>query len=521
MQPSRLRLSLEQLEARVTPAVWGVPWPDPAHMTLSFVPDGTDISGTPSVLFQKLNVQALPVFWQQQVLAGFQTWAQYGNNVNVRVVTDGGQPLGITGAPEGDARFGDIRIAMRPLATTAIAMSQPFTWTGSTWSGDIVLNSNYGFGISGTPTFKPNSQVDLLTVMVHEMGHVFGFQDQTTDPSSVEYATYEGVHTNLSSTDVSNFQSLYGKPPPINLLGINLGGLLGGLLNTTLSAATDLVLALTQPGDLSFQASAQGSLNSSTDSHYYKIQAPSYSGISNEVMVAMVWSQDGLTRPKVDVLDAKGKPVAGAQVLANDGGTFTVQIPNAPINGAVYYLKVSNVTASSYKGPGRYFMGVNFHNSAPITLSSYSSATLTQAASMRDNNLTIGQNWLYHFSLSADTGGSAQAAEVQMYIYDSTGKQVFSMTAYAGQPPTTGIVYLVTGTYTVRFVAVPKNPGQLPPLTYQLLGEILNDPIGAQPTGSGSGSGGSGGYGGSGSYGGSWSGTGTSSTPSGGAYTYS
>jgi hypothetical protein len=58
---------VELLEDRLTPALYGVPWPDPAHLSLSFVPDGTDVGGAPSVLFQKLNAQTLPPFWQSAV----------------------------------------------------------------------------------------------------------------------------------------------------------------------------------------------------------------------------------------------------------------------------------------------------------------------------------------------------------------------------------------------------------------------------------------------------------------------
>ena len=43
----------------------------------------------------------------------FQTWAVQ-TNLNIGLVADGGQPLGTNGAVQGDARFGDIRVAAAP-----------------------------------------------------------------------------------------------------------------------------------------------------------------------------------------------------------------------------------------------------------------------------------------------------------------------------------------------------------------------------------------------------------------------
>ncbi len=42
---------LEILEDRLTPTTYGVPWPDPQHLTVSFVPDGTAIGTQTSDLF--------------------------------------------------------------------------------------------------------------------------------------------------------------------------------------------------------------------------------------------------------------------------------------------------------------------------------------------------------------------------------------------------------------------------------------------------------------------------------------
>src|SRR5262249_15839237 len=74
-----LRLTGERLEARRTPAVFGPPWTDPLHLTLSFAPDGTQIAGHASTLFQTLNVQEPTADWQRAILRAVQTWVVNAN----------------------------------------------------------------------------------------------------------------------------------------------------------------------------------------------------------------------------------------------------------------------------------------------------------------------------------------------------------------------------------------------------------------------------------------------------------
>ena len=112
------RLGLEEFEDRLAPATWGNPWPDAAHLTLSFVPDRTPVANQASSLFQTLNAQfhtSNPAAWQQIILRAFQTWA-VNANVNVSLQADSGDPVGATGAVQGDSRFGDIRIGAFAIA---------------------------------------------------------------------------------------------------------------------------------------------------------------------------------------------------------------------------------------------------------------------------------------------------------------------------------------------------------------------------------------------------------------------
>lgn len=65
--PRRTRLHLEHLEDRCVPAVFGNPWPDPGHLTISFAPDGTNVNGYSSNLFQDMNA-TYGSGWQLAVL---------------------------------------------------------------------------------------------------------------------------------------------------------------------------------------------------------------------------------------------------------------------------------------------------------------------------------------------------------------------------------------------------------------------------------------------------------------------
>src|SRR4051794_18927551 len=130
MARSRLR-GAERLEDRATPAAFGYPWPDARHLTVSFVPDGTPLGTTGPGRVSTLSADLAshdglaPPVWQADVLRALQTWASE-SNIDLTLVPDSGAPLGVPGAPQGDPRFGDIRIAgtfLPPPPGTAVSGS--------------------------------------------------------------------------------------------------------------------------------------------------------------------------------------------------------------------------------------------------------------------------------------------------------------------------------------------------------------------------------------------------------------
>src|SRR5262249_26804916 len=178
---------LEALEARENPAVFGLPWLDARHLTLSFVPDGTIVDRAPSVLYDALSHRGLaPSAWQRQILSAFQAWAS-GTNINVRLVADSGADVGADGATQGDPRFGDVRVAARPYAPDVLALTTPPGTLGGTRAGDIVLNTEYRYGSSAQAQ-------DLLTVFLQEAGHALGV-GHSPDPASVMFEFDLGPRT--------------------------------------------------------------------------------------------------------------------------------------------------------------------------------------------------------------------------------------------------------------------------------------------------------------------------------------
>src|SRR3712207_3408953 len=140
--PDRFRPRVEWLDRRDCPAVFGNPWPDPG-LTLSFVPDGTVVNGVASRLSETFPGVA-PEVWQREVLRAFQTWI-VAANVDVGLVADGGEAVGIAGPAQSDKRFGDVRVAALPLAPDVAALAMPYDVAAGTRAGDIWFNSAVSF----------------------------------------------------------------------------------------------------------------------------------------------------------------------------------------------------------------------------------------------------------------------------------------------------------------------------------------------------------------------------------------
>ena len=357
------KFCLEYLETRDTPAAFGLGWVDPQHITLSFAPDGTSVSGASSNLFSHLQADGLSsAAVQSEVLRAINTWTSQAN-LNLSVVGDNGTAIGANGLPQGDSRFGDIRISMRPLSTDDLAITSPPGLNEETRAGDIVLNSNYDFSIG-----NQSGRYDLYSTLLHEAGHAFGL-DHSTNTNSPMYEWYQGVRTGLDASDVTNIRAIYGAPtstpptisnPPVPMY-VQDGG-----TNETIATATNLQGTA---GVTSLQHYLQfGKIESASDVDVYKSSAASQT--SN--LIAAISSVDGVT-PAVTFYDANGTALVATNISTSTA-TSVYQVEGVPSGSIVYVRVVGGTSGTPTMSPPP---GSTPPNPTPPPMSSPSSYRLT------------------------------------------------------------------------------------------------------------------------------------------------
>jgi Matrixin len=593
MNGARPALCVEQLDDRALPTTFGIPWADSSHLSLSFAPDGTATPYGPSTLSA-----AMPAGYQREVLRAFQTWAQYAN-IDIGLTADGGQALGATGAVQADARFGDVRIAAAPEASTLVASAAPFSFSGTTLSGDVVFNSSMPFRVGNVA-----ATYDVFSAALHEAGHVYGL-DHSADSASAVTEAY-AYRTGLSAGDIAALRGLYGARVPdqfdangsnnsmtsadalpsdallanrlsatgdlttnadvdfykfnvpllVGLTGVSVRlqaaglsllapsltiydkygrvvatakstdptnndlslrftpGLFGGtyyvkvdgatsdefamggyrlavdyltvgtilaplapLLSPVIDLHTDdtlglanLLSPLSKPApDARFDYTFQGVIEDGADIDRFRVRAPAVGPVNLNVMV---WAlQTNGLDPRVQVYNATtGQPVA-FQVLANDAGLMSLQVPNA-MPGADYIVSVLARTAGD---TGSYFLAIDFNQFALTEFEGVTSNTL-KAGGKDSATLTVTEAGVYEFALAAQ--GTVGA--VTMTVYDSLGRAVFTLTATAGQPLMTTSLYMAGGKYTVRYTSQSSAD-----VAYQLFVYKISDGAGPYATSSG------------------------------------
>ena len=334
------RPRFEGLEARILLySDLGDQWTYDSRITYSFMPDGTSVGGVPSALFQTMNASNSTAAWEQQIEQAASLW-ESATNINLALVSDGGEPVGTSGDQQDDPRFGDIRIGAVPLPPGVLAETfLPPPANGGTDAGDIIFNSNISWNI--------NSTYDIQTVAAHEFGHALGLGESSVS-SAVMYGTYVGIKQALTSDDISGIQSIYGTR---QFDQFNTGG----HRNSWSFTATNINSYINGSAQIAIPSL---DITTSGDAEWYFVNVPSTT--TGTMSVSVQSSNLSSLSPQLQVYTS-ALTLVGQQSAPGSFGA-TVNVSTSVSTGQGYYIKV---TAAGGPGPiGGYGLLVNFGSGA-------------------------------------------------------------------------------------------------------------------------------------------------------------
>ncbi|HXG12034.1 MAG TPA: matrixin family metalloprotease [Gemmataceae bacterium] len=336
--PRRARLQIEALESRLVPyALSGNQWPHPELITISFVPDGTNINGYASNLFATFNAKfGSASAWQNAILKAAQVWAQQAN-INFAVVADSGADSGAGDYQQGDPTFGDIRIGGYNYGCPTLAMAyMPPPVNNYSIAGDFTFNTGQVWNLG--------TNYDVFTVAMHEFGHALGL-GHSTSSSAAMYSSYNGVKNGLSSDDINGIRAIYGARPN--------DAFDAAASNGSFSAATNITSLI---DSTSLTALVTGlDITTTADVDYYQFTAPS--GGTGQVTVNVQSQGLSLLAPVLKVYNGGRNLLKSVSGLNQYGTTLTATV--SVTAGQTYYVLVDGADNTAF-GTGAYALTLNF-----------------------------------------------------------------------------------------------------------------------------------------------------------------
>jgi hypothetical protein len=349
-------LALEPLESRMLLySASGNAWPNPTVITISFMPDGTNLGGVKSNLFAAFNSKPkLAGQWQNQILRAAQVWAQQ-TNINFVVVPDDGEPSGSGSDEQGNPNFGDIRIGGYSFGDSTLARTnQPPPVNNFSIAGDIAFNTGQVFNI--------NSTYDLFTVAAHEFGHALGLDHSSSTTAAEMYPNYNGIKPNLNSDDIAGIRNIYSDNLPRAQDAFDAqsqGNTFDTAVNLDSGIDPDSLTELVDNLDIT----------TTSDLDYYQFDVPKNALASDGTASFSVTVQSSglsLLSPMLTIYAADRKTVIGSvSGQGQYGTTLTVNVGNASPSGP-YYVLVQGADTTAFS-TGDYALALNFgSNPTPL-----------------------------------------------------------------------------------------------------------------------------------------------------------
>ncbi len=327
------KFGIEQLEDRVLLyADSGNAWPHPELITISFVPDGTDLGGVTSNLISTFDGNPNLTGWRDEILRAAQTWAA-ATNINFLLVSDSGAAIGSGSYQQGSTTIGDIRIGGYNFGNSNLAEAlYPPPDNNYSAAGDIAFNTGATFNISDT--------YDLFTVAAHEFGHALGLGHSTTTGAQM-YATYNTIKTTLHSDDQNGIRHIYSNDnarkhdrydrPSTNNTWSDASNITGPLVRSSKSAIIEEL-----------------DITSTSDVDYYKVNIPSWAG--NTLTVRVQSTGLSMLAPKVTLYNGSGGVISTS--TGTSSSTLTVSTSGIQ-NNEWYYIRVEGANGTVF-GTGAY-----------------------------------------------------------------------------------------------------------------------------------------------------------------------
>jgi len=329
------KFGIEQLEERVLLyANSGNEWWYPELITISFVPDGTDLGGVTSNLISTFDGNPNLVGWRDEILRAAQTWAA-ATNINFLLVTDSGAAFGSGSYQQGSSTIGDIRIGGYNFGGGSSDLAEaayPPPVNNFSVAGDMAFNTGAGYNIGST--------YDLFTVAVHEFGHALGLGHSTTYAAQM-YPGYTGIKTDLNADDVNGIRNIYSNNNARTLDRYDRPS-----TNNTWATASNITGPLIKSKKWAIIEDLD--ITTTSDVDYYKVSIPNWAG--NTLTVRVQSTGLSLLAPKVTLYSESGTVISTA--TGSSSSTLTVSKSGIQ-NNEWYYIKVEGANGTVF-GTGAY-----------------------------------------------------------------------------------------------------------------------------------------------------------------------